>query len=215
MLKQQIPASVKIVAVSKTKPVRDIMTAYNSGHRLFGENRVNELIAKRKELPRDIEWHFVGHLQTNKAKQLVPDVTMIQSVDSFRLLDAINIESHKTHRITDCLLQFHIAREETKYGFNLKEVEDLFKAGVKERLGNLRIRGVMGMATFTSDIDIVRGEFRHLKKCFETLRSAFFKDDMFFNEISMGMSDDYRIAIEEGATIVRIGSLIFGERNKV
>lgn len=214
MLKLQIPGPVKIVAVSKTKPVSDIMTAYNAGHRIFGENRVNELLAKKKDLPPDIEWHFVGHLQTNKVKQLVGNVDMIHSVDSFRLLETIDKESEKAGKITDCLLQFHIAREETKQGFSIEEAEKVFVTGQIENLQNVRISGVMGMATFTDNQEMVRGEFRQLRAYFEKLRSLNFSNRMCFNELSMGMSGDYMIAIAEGATIIRIGSIIFGERNK-
>lgn len=214
LLKLQIPGPVKIVAVSKTKPVSDIMTAYNAGHRIFGENRVNELLAKKKDLPPDIEWHFVGHLQTNKVKQLVGNVDMIHSVDSFRLLETIDKESEKAGKITDCLLQFHIAREETKQGFSIKEAEKVFVTGQIENLQNVRISGVMGMATFTDNQEMVRGEFRQLRAYFEKLRSLNFSNRMCFNELSMGMSGDYMIAIAEGATIIRIGSIIFGERNK-
>lgn len=214
LLKLQIPGPVKIVAVSKTKPVSDIMTAYNAGHRIFGENRVNELLAKKKDLPPDIEWHFVGHLQTNKVKQLVGNVDMIHSVDSFRLLETIDKESEKAGKITDCLLQFHIAREETKQGFSIEEAEKVFVTGQIENLQNVRISGVMGMATFTDNQEMVRGEFRQLRAYFEKLRSLNFSNRMCFNELSMGMSGDYMIAIAEGATIIRIGSIIFGERNK-
>jgi PLP dependent protein len=211
LLKQQIHGTVKIVAVSKTRPASDIMIAYNAGQKVFGENRVNELISKRNELPGDIEWHFVGHLQTNKVKMLVGNVSMIQSVDSLRLIEMINREAEKAGIIVKCLLQFHIASEETKFGFNLEEARAALKS-VKERNANLRICGVMGMATFTDDKDVVRDEFRYLAKCYNQLKSEYFPDDPCFNEISMGMSGDYKIAIEEGATIIRIGSLIFGER---
>lgn len=214
LLKQQIPGPVKIVAVSKTKPVSDIMAAYNAGHRIFGENRVNELLAKKKDLPSDIEWHFVGHLQTNKVKQLVGNVDMIHSVDSFRLLATIDKESEKAGKITDCLLQFHIAREETKQGFSIEEAEQVFITGQIENFQNVKISGVMGMATFTDNQEMVRSEFRQLRAYFETLRALNFSNRICFNELSMGMSEDYMIAIGEGATIIRIGSIIFGERNR-
>ena len=213
LLRQQIPGPVKIVAVSKTKPVSDILTAFNAGQRIFGENRVNELITKKQDLPGDIEWHFIGHLQTNKVKQLIQHVDMIQSVDSVRLLDTIDRESQKAGRVTDCLIQFHIAREETKYGLTIEEAEKLFITRQVETFCNIRIRGIMGMATFTDDMDLVRGEFRQLRLYFDRLRSVTGNRENLFKEISMGMSGDYMVAIEEGATMVRIGSLIFGERN--
>lgn len=213
LLRQQIPESVKIVAVSKTKPVSDIMKAYDAGHRIFGENRVSELLTKKGDLPADIEWHFIGHLQTNKVKQLIAHVNMIHSVDSVRLLETINKESEKAGKITDCLLQFHIAREETKHGLSYEEAEQIFITGQIEHLRNVRIRGVMGMATFTDNQDIVRQEFRHLKTNYEKLRSLYFSNKNYFDELSMGMSGDYLTAISEGATIVRIGSIIFGERD--
>ena len=213
-MKTQIPASVKIVAVSKTKPAADILEAYNTGHRIFGENRVSELVSKKSELPGDIEWHFIGHLQSNKVKQVVSCADMIQSVDSLKLLETIEKESGKNSRITNCLLQFHIAREETKYGFSPEEAHDLFSVRKAESFKNVSIRGVMGMATFTDDMSLIREEFRFLKKCFDQLKDEYFSNDDSFREISMGMSGDYMVAIEEGATIVRIGSLIFGERIK-
>jgi len=213
LLKTQIPESVRIVAVTKPRPVSDILTAYNTGHRLFGENRVSELLAKKGDLPSDIEWHFIGHLQTNKVKQLITHVKMIQSVDSLRLLETIDKESGKKGITTDCLLQFYIAREETKHGFSFEEAEQIFTAGQIENLKNVRICGVMGMATFTDNQEIVRQEFRQLKTYYEKLRSLYCTKMSYFNELSMGMSGDYRIAISEGATIVRIGSIIFGERN--
>lgn len=211
-LRQEIPADVKIIAVSKTKSVEDIMNAYNEGQRLFGENRVQELISKREELPSDIEWHMIGHLQTNKVKQLIPHAAMIHSVDSKKLLEAIDLESEKAGRVTCCLLQFHIAREETKSGFSIDEAEDILRSSRFNELSRVKICGVMGMATFTDDVEIVRSEFRNLRNIYIRLKEQFFPEKQYFNDISMGMSGDYRIAIEEGATMVRIGSLIFGNR---
>jgi pyridoxal phosphate enzyme (YggS family) len=208
----EIPESVKIVAVSKLKPVSDILRAYNAGQRLFGENRVKELIAKKESLPGDIEWHLIGHLQTNKVRHIVPYVSMIQSVDSYKLLTAVNKAALEKKLIINCLLQFHIARETTKTGFNIEEVYGMLESEQFRYLENISIRGVMGIATFTDDMDQVRNEFRYLKKCYGTIKTEYFSGDDRFNEISMGMSGDYRIAVEEGATIVRIGSLIFGER---
>jgi pyridoxal phosphate enzyme (YggS family) len=213
-LKAQIPPSVKIVAVSKTMPVSDIRIAYDAGQRIFGENRVQELLAKKDMLPSDIEWHLIGHLQSNKVKTIMPFISMIQSVDSPRLLLIINNEAEKLSRKVDCLLQIFIASEETKFGFNLQEVTGMLESDSFKSLGNVNVCGVMGMATFTDDIDIVRSEFRFLKYCFDTLKEKFFKTSEHFIEISMGMSGDYMTGIEEGSTMVRIGSLIFGERKK-
>jgi pyridoxal phosphate enzyme (YggS family) len=212
LLRRQIPYHVKIVAVSKTKPVSDIMVAYDAGQRIFGENRVQELVAKKDLLPSDIEWHLIGHLQSNKVKYIVPFISMIQSVDSAKLLYVINSESEKSGRIIDCLLQFHIAKEETKSGFNLEEVFQLLETEDFKRLRNVNVCGVMGMATFTDNTAIVRKEFNYLRNCFRTLKEKYFQEHEQFSEISMGMSEDYLTAIEEGTTIVRIGSLIFGER---
>lgn len=212
-LKQQIPPAVKLVAVSKTKSIPEILEAYNTGHRIFGENRVQELLSRKDQLPSDIEWHLVGHLQSNKVKYVVNFVSMIQSVDTLKLLDVINREAGKINKIVDCLLQIHIAREETKYGFSMEEL----RAGVQpERFKTydfIRICGVMGMASFTDDSELVRNEFRYLSNCFTELKNAYFMNESYFKEISMGMSGDFKIALEEGATILRIGSLIFGERN--
>jgi pyridoxal phosphate enzyme (YggS family) len=212
-LRKQIPSEVKLVAVSKTKPVSDILDAYNAGQRIFGENRVQELLKKKDLLPADIEWHLIGHLQTNKVKLIVPFVSMIQSVDSFRLIKTINDEARKTGRTVNCLLQLHIAREETKFGFSFSEVNEMLGDIASRTLDSIRICGVMGMATFTDDKDMVREEFRYLADCFRKLKTAYFLNDEGFKEISMGMSGDFAIAISEGSTMVRIGSLIFGERN--
>ncbi|HLN22074.1 MAG TPA: YggS family pyridoxal phosphate-dependent enzyme [Bacteroidales bacterium] len=214
-LRSNVPASVRIVAVSKTKSAEDIMAAYNSGQRMFGENRVQELQMKQDKLPGDIQWHMLGHLQTNKVKQIISFVSLIQSVDSLKLLSVINSESDKAGRITDCLLQIRIAREETKYGFLPDELMEIFQTGATVGMNNISIRGVMGMATFTDDSEQVRSEFRNLKSAFSRLKENYFHNDPNFNEISMGMSGDYMIAVEEGSTMVRIGSLIFGERNPI
>lgn len=211
-LRQEIPSHVKIVAVSKTKPVEDIIVAYNAGQRIFGENRVQELVSKSELLPHDIEWHLIGHLQTNKVRQLIPHVSMIHSADSLKLLEVISSESVRAGRISECLLQFHIGTEETKSGLSFEEAELILESVEAKKLTGIKIRGVMGMATYTSDQSMIRKEFRGLRMYFGKLKEAFFKGDSFFSEISMGMSGDYRIAIEEGATIVRIGSLIFGRR---
>lgn len=208
-LKNELPSDIKIVAVSKTKTADEILKAYNTGHRIFGENRVQELVEKREELPGDIQWHFVGHLQSNKAKYIVPFISMIESVDTFKLLRIINKEASRYNRIIDCLLQFHIAKEETKFGFNMKEV---VKSEEFRHLDNVRLCGVMGMATFTDDHVQVRKEFKYLYECFNELKTGWFYDQPSFREISMGMSGDYRVAIEEGSTMIRIGSIIFGTR---
>jgi hypothetical protein len=215
ILKLQIPQSVKLIAVSKTKPVSDINEAYDAGQRYFGENRVHELLNKKDLLPADIEWHLIGHLQTNKVKLIVPYVSMIQSIDSFKLLDVVNREAMKINRVIDCLLQLHIATEETKSGFSKDDLITDLGSDDFGSMRNVRICGVMGMATFTSDTNQIHKEFHYLNDCFHSIRDSYFSSDISFKEISMGMSDDYRIAIEEGSTMLRIGSLIFGERNKV
>jgi len=213
-LRHQIPDSVKIVAVSKTKPVSAILEAYNAGLRLFGENRVQELLQKKDQLPADIAWHLIGHLQTNKVRSVVPFADMIQSVDSKRLLKVINDEASKIDRIIDCLLQIYIADQETKYGFSSDELEAMLNSDDFRSMQSVRICGVMGMATFTDDAEQIRREFRFLEDCYKRLKSRFFANDESFREISMGMSGDYKIAIGEGSTMVRIGSLIFGSRNR-
>jgi pyridoxal phosphate enzyme (YggS family) len=213
-LKQQIPPSVKLVVVSKTKPVNDILEAYNTGHKSFGENRVQELIQKKDLLPSDIEWHLIGHLQTNKVKLVVPFINMIQSVDSYKLLNLINSEALAINRTIDCLLQIRIAEEETKYGFSMTEIREMLRSEDFGKLKSVRICGVMGIATFTDDTDRIQKEFRYLTECFNELREEYFKDDRNFKEISMGMSGDFKIAVGEGSTIIRIGSLIFGERKQ-
>lgn len=213
-LKEQIPRSVKLVAVSKTRSADQILEAYNSGHRCFGENRVQELLQKRVLLPDDIEWHLIGHLQTNKVKFIIPFITMIQSVDSFRLLKKIDSEASLDNRTVSCLLQVHIAREESKFGFSVSEIHEMIGSEEFRQLRSVRICGVMGMATFTENKDLIRHEFRNLSEFFREIKDKYFANDMHFNEISMGMSGDFKIAIEEGSTIVRIGSLVFGERRK-
>lgn len=204
---------VKLVAISKTKPNEDILEAYNAGHRIFGENKAQELITKQPDLPKDIEWHFVGHLQSNKVKYLARFVSLIHSVDKLKLLKEINKRAKNEGRIIDCLLQFHIAKEESKFGLDLEEAKDLISNEIFPELKNVRIIGVMGMATFTENESLIREEFKMLKNIFDFLKENYFADKKYFKEISMGMTNDYKIAIEEGATIVRIGSAIFGERN--
>jgi len=208
-----LPPSVVIVAVSKTKPVEVIMVAYDAGHRIFGENRVQELVEKQPLMPDDIEWHMIGHLQTNKVKYIAGFVEMIHSVDSLKLLRTIDKEAEKAGRSIKCLLQFHIASEDTKFGFSYDEAAEIIEGGWLAELNNILLSGVMGMATFTEDQNQVRNEFRQLKDIFDKLKARFFPDDISFREISMGMSGDYRAAIEEGSTIIRVGSSIFGDRN--
>ena len=212
-VRKTIPSGVLLVAVSKTKPVEDIQEAYDAGQRVFGENHALEMRDKHEVLPKDIEWHFIGHLQTNKIKYIISFARMIHSIDTFNLLQAVNKEAAKHDRVVDCLLQFHIAEEETKFGFTLDEIETQNFASILASMKNVRICGVMGMATNTDDMNQVRKEFRHLKEIFNTLKVKYFTDCEWFKEISMGMSHDYPIAIEEGSTMVRVGSKIFGERN--
>lgn len=212
-LKSEIPDHVKLIAVSKTMPPADILLAYENGQRRFGENKVQELITKHPVLPADIQWHFIGHLQTNKVKHIVPFVHMIESVDSFKLLREIQKQAEKAGRTVDCLLQFHIAEEESKFGLDLEEATALLSSPELTTWKHIRLCGVMGMATYTDDMTQVRREFSHLKSIFDALKEKFFSGTYSFCEISMGMSGDYSEAIDEGATMVRIGSLIFGERN--
>jgi len=212
IIKKNIPASVKLLAVSKTKPNESIIEAYQAGQLFFGENRAQELAAKYEALPKDIEWHFIGHLQTNKIKYIASFVSLIHGVDSFSLLKEINKEAIKKNRIILCLLQFHIATEETKFGLDLAEARDMLGSEEFKTLKNISLHGVMGMATFTDDHELVRKEFKALKSYYDSLKTEFFSYDQMFKEISMGMTDDHQIAIEEGSTIVRIGSAIFGER---
>jgi pyridoxal phosphate enzyme (YggS family) len=211
-IKKSLPDGVKLVAVSKTRSPQIILQAYDAGHKIFGENKAQELIQKQEVLPKDIEWHFIGHLQTNKAKYLVPFVSMIHSIDSFKILKTVNKEAKKNNRIIPCLLQFHIAQESTKFGLSEEEAYEILDSEEYKALKNVSIAGVMGMATFTDDKLQVRNEFRFLKKIFDKLKKEYFPRKKAFKEISMGMSDDYEIAVEEGSTIVRIGSKIFGAR---
>ena len=204
--------SVTLVAVSKTHPAERILSLYAQGQRHFGENRPQEMLEKYSTLPNDIHWHFIGHLQTNKVRLIAPFVTLIQSVDSLKLLQEVDKQAAKAGRIQDCLLQFHIAREDTKFGFDAPAAQSMLASPAFKSLQHVRICGVMGMATFTEDTEQVRREFRELRRLFETLQRDFFADSPHFRECSMGMSDDWRLAVAEGSTMVRIGSLIFGER---
>ena len=209
---KSIPENVKLIAVSKTKPQEDIVEAYEGGYRIFGENKPQELKQKYEGLPKDIEWHFIGHLQTNKVKYIAEFVHLIHAVDSVKLLKEINKQALKHNRVVNCLLQFHIADEESKFGYDLSEAKSLLNSEEFKSLENINIVGVMGMATFTDNQDQVRSEFKQLKKNYDDLKSEFFQEKNDFTEISMGMSGDYMIAIEEGSTMVRVGSSIFGAR---
>jgi len=212
-IRAKVPANVKIVAVSKTKPAEMINLLYTEAdQRSFGENKVQELQAKHLILPGDIVWHYIGHLQTNKIKYIAPYIGLIQSADSFRLLQEINKEAIKCNRIIPCLLQFHIASEATKFGFSAEEAIRMLNDNSFYELSNVSIKGVMGMATFTKDKQQIRKEFKQLFEYFNKLKSGYFALYPEFCEISMGMTDDYQLAIEEGSTIIRIGSGIFGER---
>ncbi|HET6556904.1 MAG TPA: YggS family pyridoxal phosphate-dependent enzyme [Prolixibacteraceae bacterium] len=212
-IKATLPAHVQLVAVSKTKPNELILEAYHHGQKIFGENKVQEMTGKYESLPKDIEWHFIGHLQTNKIKYIVPFVHLIHGVDTFKLLKSIDSEAKKAGRIISCLMQFHIAEEETKFGLSIEEATEILDSEEFKKLHNIRLCGVMGMATYTEDENQVRKEFALLKSYFDHLKSKYFASDAGFREISMGMSGDYLLAIEEGSTMIRIGSNIFGERN--
>jgi len=210
-----IPPTVRLVAVSKTKPVHTVMEAYDAGQRVFGENKAQDLISKQTELPHDIEWHFIGHLQTNKVKYLTPFVSMIESVDSLKLLKEINKQAAKAGRKVNCLLQFHIASEYTKFGLNLAEGEEILESEEYSQMEHIQVCGVMGMATFTDEEAILRQEFTVLREVYQEIKANYFKDADTFREISMGMSGDYLLAIEEGSTNVRVGTAIFGARDRV
>ena len=212
-IKSTLPAGVQLVAVSKLKPVEDIMEAYRAGQRAFGENYATELRDKAAVLPKDIEWHFIGHLQTNKIKYIIPYVHCIHSIDSAHLLAEVEKHAAKHNRTVPCLLQFHIATEETKFGFSYEEAAEMLLSPEFQTWSHVEICGVMGMATNTEDNELIRQEFRSLKSYFNRLKAEFFPQQESFREISMGMTGDYPIAIEEGSTLVRIGSAIFGARN--
>ncbi len=212
-IRKELPEHVQLVAVSKTKPVEDLQEAFDAGQRIFGENKVQEMAAKWEMLPKDIEWHFIGHLQRNKVKYLAPFVSLIHGVESLRLLKEINKQAMKSNRIIDVLLQFYIANEETKFGLSEEEAEVLLNSEEFKLLENIRIRGVMGMATFTEDQEKIRGEFQKLQRIYNDLLRKHFGGVMLFDTISMGMSGDYTIAIDEGSTMIRLGSSIFGARN--
>lgn len=208
-IQNQIPENVTLVAVSKTQPVSAIQEAYDNKQRVFGENKVQELVDKFPLLPNDIKWHIIGHLQSNKVKYIASFVALIHSVDSLKLLQEINKQALNNERIIDCLLQFHVAEEDTKFGLTLEEAKEFLDSIDFALLKNIRIDGIMGMASFTNDTNQVRSEFQALKNIFNQLKTDYFSTESSFKEISMGMSGDFQIAIEEGSTMVRVGSSIF------
>ena len=208
-IKASLPENVTLVAVSKTKPVADLMEAYEAGQRIFGENKIQEMSDKFEQMPKDIEWHMIGHVQTNKVKFMASFVSLIHGVDSLKLLEEINKQALKNNRIIDCLLQIHIAEEDTKFGLDETELNEILEQIQNDKFKNIKIKGLMGMATFTENQDQIKKEFLHLKSIFENLKSEI--SDL--KCLSMGMSGDYQLAIDCGSTMVRIGSSIFGNRN--
>ena len=206
---EELPKHVHLVAVSKTKPNADLEEAYAAGQRIFGENKIQEMTQKRETLPKDIQWHMIGNVQTNKVKYMAPYVSLIHGVDRYKLLKEINKQASKSYRVIDCLLQMHIAQEDTKFGFNKEELETVVTDLKANPLPHIRIKGLMGMATFTDNQDQIRSEFKTLKQQFDWLKIQHPEA----NELSMGMSGDYTLAIEEGSTMIRVGSKIFGSRN--
>lgn len=210
-IKATLPKQVTLVAVSKTKPVSDLMEAYEAGQRIFGENKIQEMTEKWEQMPKDIQWHMIGHVQTNKVKFMAPFVSLIHGVDSLKLLQEINKQAKKNNRTIDCLLQIYIAEEETKFGLDEEELTSLLSSNEFQELKNIQIVGLMGMATFTANKDQIKKEFLHLKSIFDTNKNL--KSEICnLNTLSMGMSSDYQLAIECGSTMVRIGSSIFGGR---
>ena len=205
----QLPEQVKLVAVSKTKPVEDLMEAYNAGQRIFGENKIQEMAEKWEQMPKDIEWHMIGHVQTNKVKYMAPFVNLIHAVDSLKLLKEINKQGKKNERIISCLLQIKIALEDSKFGLAQEDAKTILTSEIFKELTHVKVVGLMGMATFTDDESQITTEFKTLKNCFD----VFQKEHTNIKELSMGMSSDYQLAIKEGSTMVRIGSAIFGARN--
>lgn len=209
----ELSEGVRLVAVSKFHPVEDLQSAYDAGQRIFGESHAQELVAKEAVLPKDIEWHFIGHLQTNKIKYIAPFISLIHSVDSLKLLKEIDKHAKKSERTISCLLQIHIAQEDTKFGLDENELHTLLSSEDFKQLRNIRIDGLMCMATNTDDDNQIREEFRQVKNMFERIKTEFFPSSEHFRELSMGMSDDYHIAMQEGSTLIRVGSKIFGMRN--
>ncbi|MDR1543646.1 MAG: YggS family pyridoxal phosphate-dependent enzyme [Prevotellaceae bacterium] len=212
-IRATIPAGVTLVCVTKFHPAHTVAQAYSAGERIFGESRVPELVQKHEALPKDIQWHFIGHLQTNKVKFIVPFISLIHSVDSENLLAKIDAEAAKIGKIVNCLLEVHIAQEDSKYGFSPTALTEFLAARRWATMKNIRICGLMGMATYTDNVEQIRGEMQLLKQLFDRARKDFFADCEWFTELSIGMSDDYHVAIEEGSTIIRIGTSIFGARS--
>lgn len=211
-VKSTLSPGVELVAVSKYQPSSALKEAYDAGQRIFGESHVQELIGKYEELPKDIKWHFIGHLQTNKVKYMASFINLIHSVDSLKLLKEIDKQARKNRRVIDCLLQLHVAQEKTKFGFSSEELLDLFNSDDWRGLKGVRIVGLMAMASNTDDDTQVESEFASVKSLFDQLKTTIFKEDSYFNELSMGMSGDYLVAIKHGSTLVRVGSMIFGNR---
>ena len=208
----ELPQGVRLVAVSKFHPNEAIEEAYQAGQRIFGESKVQEMTAKYESLPKDIEWHFIGHLQSNKIKYMIPYVAMIHGIDTYKLLAEVNKQAGKAGRTVNCLLQIHVAQEETKFGFSPEECREMLDAGEWKALAHVRICGLMGMASNTDNIEQINGEFRLLSSLFKEIKENWFADSDVFRELSMGMSHDYHEAIASGSTLVRVGSKIFGER---
>ncbi|VAV84238.1 UPF0001 protein YggS [hydrothermal vent metagenome] len=211
-IKSQLPEHVTLVAVSKTKPVSDIMEAYNTGHRIFGENKIQEMVEKYAQLPKDIQWHMIGHVQRNKVKYMASFVSLIHGVDNFKLLKEINKQAQKNDRVIDCLFQIKIADEDSKFGMTAQEASEILQSQEFLELKNIRVVGLMGMATFTNDKSQIKREFKFLKNTFDNLKE-WQNENCKMNTLSMGMSSDYKLAIDCGSTMIRVGSSIFGERN--
>lgn len=212
-IKSQLPSNVTLVAVSKTKPVSDLMEAYNTGQRIFGENKIQEMTEKWEEMPKDIQWHMIGHVQTNKVKYMAEYVSLVHGVDSLKLFKEINKQAKKHNRVIDVLLQMHIAEEETKFGLDNDELEEILNQVQNDKFQNIKIIGLMGMGTFTENQNQIKKEFLHLKSIFDKLNTLPATNNYQPTTLSMGMSGDYKLAIDCGSTMVRIGSSIFGERN--
>ncbi len=212
-IKSELPENVCLVAVSKFHPISELKEAYDAGQRIFGESHVQELMVKAEALPKDIEWHFIGHLQTNKVKYIAPFIKLIHAVDTLKLLKEIDKQAKKCGRTIPCLLEMHLAQEESKYGFTAEALSEMLESEEWRELDNVRIVGLMCMATNTDDNDIIRKEFRHARNIFDSTKEQFFKNDDSFCHLSMGMSHDYPIAVEEGSTMVRVGSKLFGDRD--
>lgn len=211
-IKSLLPEQVTLVAVSKTKPISDIIETYNTGHRIFGENKIQEMVEKHEQMPKDIQWHMIGHVQRNKVKYMASFVSLIHGVDNFKLLKEINKQAHKNNRVIDCLLQIKIADEDSKFGMSAQQVSEILQSQEFFELKNVYVKGLMGMATFTNDKTQIEREFKYLKSTFDNLKENQTPNSK-LQTISMGMSSDYKLAIDCGSTMIRVGSSIFGERN--